>query len=64
MAGFTVTLDKNLYAMERGKPLEIKATVVRLHSHKDNLAFTIPGYPPASPSPLPKPFPKKAARLS
>jgi len=45
VADFTVTLDKNLYTLERGKPLEIKATVTRLHGHKENLTFTLPGLP-------------------
>ena len=63
MAGFTVTLDKNLYAMERDKPLEIKATVVRLHGHKDNLAFTIPGLPAGITLTSPETVPEKGGEV-
>jgi hypothetical protein len=63
VAGFTVTLDKNLYAMERGKPLEIKATVVRLHDHKDNLAFTIPGLPGGITLTAPETVPEKGGEV-
>ena len=63
VAGFTVTLDKNLYALERGKPLEIKATVTRLHGHKDNLAFTIPGLPGGITLTAPETVPEKGGEV-
>ncbi|MBL9156308.1 MAG: PPC domain-containing protein [Verrucomicrobiales bacterium] len=42
---FTATLDKAQYAMERGKPLEIKATVTRLRGHKEKLVASVTGLP-------------------
>jgi hypothetical protein len=63
VADFTVTLDKNLYALERGKPLEIKATVTRLHGHKDNLAFTIPGLPAGMTLTAPETIPEKGGEV-
>jgi hypothetical protein len=42
---FTATLDKAQYAIERGKTVEIKATVTRLRGHKEKLVATVPGLP-------------------
>lgn len=43
--GFTATLDKSAYVLERGKPLEVKVKIERLHGHAGDLAFAIPGLP-------------------
>lgn len=42
---FTVTMDKAQYAMERGKPLELKATVTRLLGHTGELSLGLSGLP-------------------
>jgi len=42
---FTVTMDKAQYAMERGKPLELKATVTRLRGHTGELSLSLSGLP-------------------
>lgn len=42
---FTATLDKSQYAIERGKTLDIKATVTRLRGHKEKLVAMVPGLP-------------------
>lgn len=42
---FTLVADKSLYALERGKAVEIKLVLTRLHGHVDDLAFTLAGLP-------------------
>jgi hypothetical protein len=42
---FTVTMDKAQYAMERGKPLDWKATVTRLLGHTGELSLGLSGLP-------------------
>jgi hypothetical protein len=42
---FTVTMDKAQYAMERGKPVELKATVARLLGHTGELSLSLSGLP-------------------
>ena len=63
VADFTVTLDKSLYLMERGKPLEIKATVTRFHGHKDDLVFTMPGLPAGFTLTGPETIPEKGGEV-
>jgi len=42
---FIVTMDKAQYALERGRPLELKATVTRLLGHTGELALSLSGLP-------------------
>jgi len=63
VADFTVTLDKSLYTMERGKTLEIKANVTRLHGHKDSLSFTIPNLPAGITLTAPETVPEKGGEV-
>jgi len=42
---FRLTADKNTYPMERGKALEIKITLTRLHGHEGELALSAEGLP-------------------
>lgn len=61
---FTVTLDKDRYTFERGKALEIKATVTRTFGHKENLLFTIPGLPPGITLTAPETIPEKGGEVT
>lgn len=42
---FSLTVDKSVYTLERGKPLEIKATLTRVHGHTEDLSFSLVGLP-------------------
>ncbi|MDF1740954.1 MAG: hypothetical protein P1U86_17460 [Verrucomicrobiales bacterium] len=42
---FTATIEKSEYLLERGKSVDIKVKVTRLHGDKENLVFEIPGLP-------------------
>lgn len=59
VASFMVTLDKAGYTLERAKPLEIKTTVTRLHGHKENISFSIPGLPSGITLTAPETVPEK-----
>lgn len=63
VADFTVTLDQNSYTLERGKALEIKATVTRRYGHKENLTFTIPGLPAGITLTAPETIPEKGGEV-
>lgn len=63
VADFTVTLDKDRYVLERGKPLEIKATVSRIRGHKENLVFTMPGLPAGITLTAPETVPEKGGEV-
>ncbi|MEC5129102.1 hypothetical protein VSU19_20235 [Verrucomicrobiales bacterium BCK34] len=43
--GFTATIEKSEYLLERGKSVDIKVKVTRLHEDKENLVFEIPDLP-------------------
>ncbi|MBC7854014.1 MAG: hypothetical protein IAF94_11300 [Pirellulaceae bacterium] len=49
--------------MERGKPLEIKATVTRLHGHKEKIGFSIPGLPAGITLTAPETVPEKGGEV-
>ncbi len=40
---YEVSVDQSFYKLERGKPLTIKATVTRIHGHKEDLTFSTNG---------------------
>lgn len=42
---FTLVADKEIHAMERGKPLEIKLKLTRLHGHTGELDLSVSGLP-------------------
>ena len=63
LVDFTVTLDKAVYIMERGKPLEIKTTVTRLRGHKENLTFSLPGLPAGMTLTAPATVPEKGGEV-
>lgn len=63
VAGYTVTLDKAGYVLERGKSLDLKATVTRLHGHKENLSFFIPGLPAGITLTAPETVPEKGGEV-
>lgn len=63
VADFTVALDKDRYTLERGKALEIKATVTRLRGHKENLIFTLPGLPSGITLTAPETIPEKGGEV-
>ena len=60
---FTLTLDKAQYTMERGKKLEIKATLTRLHGHAGDLAFTLGGLPDGITVTAPDKTPEKGGEV-
>ena len=63
LADFTVTLDKAVYVIEHGKPLEIKTTVTRLQGHKENLIFSLPGLPAGITLTAPGTVPEKGGEV-
>lgn len=63
MPNFILVADKNAYAMERGKELEIKLTLTRLHGHADDLAFTAVGLPESISLKAPDKAPEKSGEV-
>jgi hypothetical protein len=62
--GFTATIEKTEYLLERGKSLDIKVKVTRLHGHKENLVFEIPGLPDKVTFTPPEKIPEKTGDVT
>ncbi len=60
---FSVTVDRNAYAMERGKVLEIKATLTRLYGHTADLVFSAVGLPESISLTAPDKAPEKGGEV-
>lgn len=61
---FALAADKALYAMERGKPLEIKAKLTRLRGHTGGLKLSLEGLPDTIAATFPEKIPEKDGELA
>ncbi len=61
---FKLVADKGLYPMERGKPLEVKLKLTRLHGHAGELALSASGLPDSIVASPPDKTPEKDGDLT
>jgi hypothetical protein len=61
---FTATIEKSEYLLEPGKTVEIKVKIGRLHGHKENLKFALPGLPDSITLTPPEKVPEKGGDVA